>query len=165
MDIRPLRYFVTIAELGSFSAASRHLNVAQPALSRHIKALEADLATPLLVRSPQGVTMTEPGERLFHHALSILRQIDLVPGMVTKPDHPVTGRVSIGLPTSASAILSAPLLARAAERFPGVRLHLVESLSGFLLEWVQSRRVDLAILFDAEPSPTLWLKTMLVENL
>jgi LysR family transcriptional regulator, nitrogen assimilation regulatory protein len=165
MDIRPLRYFVTIAELGSFSAASRHLNVAQPALSRHIRALEADLATQLLVRSPHGVTMTEAGERLFRYGLSILRQIELVPGVVNEPDRPVTGRVSIGLPTSASAILSAPLLARTAERFPGVRLHLVESMSGFLLEWVQARRLDLAILFDAEPSPTLWLKSILVEDL
>ncbi len=165
MDIRPLRYFVTIAELGSFSAASRHLNVAQTALSRHVKALEADLATTLFVRTPRGITMTEPGERLLHYGLSILRQIELVPSVVQAPDRPVTGRVSIGLPTSASAILSAPLLARAMQHFPGVRVHLTESLSGYLEEWVQSNRLDLAILFDAELSPNLRLTNMLVEDL
>ncbi len=165
MDVRSLRYFVTIAELGSFSAAARHLNIAQPALSRHIKDLETRFATRLLVRTPRGVSMTDPGERLFRYGLSILRQIELVPAVVKEADQPVTGLVTIGLPTSASTILSRPLLTRAKQKLPGVRVHLIESLSGFLDEWVQTRRLDLAILFDAEPSPNLRLDDMLVEDL
>ncbi len=165
MDLRSLRYFVTIAELGSFSAAARHLNIAQPALSRHIKELETRFATRLLVRTPRGASLTEAGERLFRYGLSILRQMEQIPAVVKEADQPITGLVTIGLPTSASAILSRPLLISAKRRFPGVRVHLIESLSGFLDEWVQTRRLDLAVLFDAEPSPNLRLDDMLVENL
>lgn len=165
MDIRPLRYFVTIAELGSFSAAARYLNVAQPALSRHIKELETRFGTTLLVRSPRGITITAPGERLFRYGLSILRQVEQVEAVVKDMDQPVTGLVTVGLPSSVSPILSIPLLARAKQRIPGVRIHLIESLSGYLNEWVQTRRVDLAILFDAEPSPNHRLDAMLVEEL
>ncbi|HUA77204.1 MAG TPA: LysR family transcriptional regulator [Acetobacteraceae bacterium] len=165
MDVRSLRYFVTIAELGSFSAAARHLNIAQPALSRHIRELETRFATRLLLRTPRGVSMTDPGERLFRYGLSILGQIEQVAAVVKEADQPITGLVTIGLPTSASAILSRLLLTRAKQKFPGVRVHLIESLSGFLDEWVQTRRLDLAILFDAEPSPNLRLDDMLVEDL
>ncbi len=165
MDIRPLRYFVTIAELGSFSAAARYLNVAQPALSRHIKALETQFGTRLLVRSPRGIAITAPGERLFRYGLSILRQVEQVAAVVKDLDQPITGLVTVGLPSSASPILSIPLLARARQRVPGVRIHLIESLSGYLNEWVQTRRLDLAILFDAEPSPNHRLDPMLVEEL
>ncbi|MDA8048410.1 MAG: LysR family transcriptional regulator [Rhodospirillales bacterium] len=165
MDIRSLRYFVTIAELGSFSAAARYLNVAQPALSRQIKALEARFATRLLVRSPRGIAVTAPGERLFRYGLSILRQLEQVPAVIKDRDQPVTGLVTVGLPSSVSPILSLPLLARAKEKVPGVRVHLVESLSGYLNEWVQTRRLDLAILFDAEPNLNHRLDAMLVEEL
>lgn len=165
MDIRPLRYFVTIAELGSFSAAARYLNVAQPALSRHIKELESQFGTRLLARSPRGITLTAPGERLFRYGLSILRQVEQIAAVVKDIDQPITGLVTVGLPSSVSPILSIPLLARAKQRIPGVRIHLIESLSGYLDEWVQMRRVDLAVLFDAEPSPNHRLDPLLVEEL
>jgi len=165
MDIRPLRYFVTVAELGSFSAAARHLNVAQTALSRHVAALESELTTQLFVRTPRGVSMTEPGERLLHYGLNILRQLELVPNVVHGPERQVMGRVSVGLPSSVSAIFSAPLLVRATRLLPGVRVHLTESLSGYLEEWVQCNRLDVAILFNAVPSPNVLLSNMLVEDL
>lgn len=165
MDLRTLRYFVTIAELGSFSAAARHLNIAQPALSRHIRDLEVQFATRLLNRTPRGVSLTESGGRLFRHGLNVLQQIELVPAILKEANQPVTGVVTVGLPTSVSVILSRLLLVRASNRFPGVRLHLIESLSGFLDEWVQTGRIDMAVLFDAEQSTNLRLDDMLVEDL
>ena len=56
MDIRHLRYFLAIAELGSITRAAAQLNVAQPALSLHVKNMEAELGTQLLLRSKSGVT-------------------------------------------------------------------------------------------------------------
>ena len=165
MDVRLLRYFIAIAELGSFSAAARYLNVAQPALSRHIKALETRFDTRLLVRSPRGIAMTAAGERLFRYGLTILRQIEMVPAVVKDMDQPITGLVKLGLPCSVSPILSVPLLARAKRDLPQVRVHIIEALSGYLGEWVQTRRLDLAVLFDAEPSPNYRLDPLLVEEL
>jgi LysR family nitrogen assimilation transcriptional regulator len=165
MDIKALRTFVTVVELGSFSAAARRLRVAQPALSRQVKELEAGLDARLLSRSPRGVVPTEAGQRLQRFALEMLQRFERVRAVVHAHDEPIAGAVSIGLPTSTGAVLSVPLLRRAKQRFPGIRLHLIESLTGYLEEWVMAGRLDFAVLYNAEPSSKLQLTPLLVEKL
>ena len=92
MDIKTLRYFVAVAETGSFSAASRGLRVAQPALSRQVRQLEAQLGTKLLTRSPTGVATTEAGERLLRFGLGLVHQFDRVPAVVNAKGQPVSGQ-------------------------------------------------------------------------
>ena len=75
MDLRGIRYFVQIAELGSITRAAQHLRVAQPALSRHIHALEEELGVPLLVRLPRGVRLTTAGRQFLDHCQRILREL------------------------------------------------------------------------------------------
>ncbi|TVR08894.1 MAG: LysR family transcriptional regulator [Salinarimonadaceae bacterium] len=165
MDVRWLRYFVAIAEAGSFSKAARHLGVAQPALSRHVREIEEQLGTSALLRTSRGVTLTEDGELLYTSALNILRQLDSLPSIVGRRGGPVTGRVVIGLPTSANVVLALPLLFAVIERLPGVQIHIIESLSGFLREWVQTGRLDLAVLYDAETSSSLFVERLVEEEL
>ncbi len=76
MDLRQLRYFAQIVESGSLSKASRCLFVAQPALSQQIAKLEDEVGKPLLQRSTRGVTPTDNGLALYHHARFVLRQLD-----------------------------------------------------------------------------------------
>ena len=76
MDLRQLRYFAQIVESGSLSKASRCLFVAQPALSQQLAKLEDEVGKPLLQRSSRGVTPTENGLALYHHARFMLRQLD-----------------------------------------------------------------------------------------
>jgi LysR family nitrogen assimilation transcriptional regulator len=165
MDIKALRTFVTVAELGSFSAAARRLRVAQPALSRQIRELEGQLSARLLSRSPLGAVTTEAGQRLLPFALELLQQFDRVPAVVHAQDEPVAGAVSLGLPTSTGAVLSVPLLRRTRERFPRIQLRLVESMTGYLEEWVTAGRLDVAVLYNAEPSSKLRLTPLLLEEL
>ncbi len=165
MDARKLRYFVTVAELGSFSAAARRLRIAQPALSRQVKALETLLGVALLIRGARGARMTKDGEELFRHAREALGQLDMLPRLVGRRSARVSGRVVIGLPTSASAVLAKPILQATLARFPEVRLHLIESLSGFLQEWIESGRLDLSVLYDARPGPGIRLDPILIEDL
>lgn len=165
VDARKLRYFVTVAQLGSFSEAARRLHIAQPALSRHVKDLEESLGVALLVRDARGVRLTNDGEQLLVHALDVLHRLESLPRLVGTRAQTITGRVSVGLPTSASAVLSAPLLRAAFERYPFVRIHLIEWMSGYLQEWIEGGRIDLAILFDAQPTPGVTLETILVEDL
>jgi LysR family nitrogen assimilation transcriptional regulator len=165
MDTRRLHTFVAVAECGSVSEAARRLHIAQPALSRQLQALEADLKAELLNRTAKGVTLTPAGERLFPYALSLLRQLEAVPEIVADSEAKVTGRVAIGLPTTASAVLSKPLLLAARQELPNVRLHLVESLSGHLTDLVQLGKLDLSVLYDPEPSPYLNLEGILIEEL
>lgn len=76
MDLRQLKYFVQIVESGSLAKASRQLFIAQPALSQHIAKLESEVGKPLLIRTAKGVTPTENGAALHHHARFILRQLE-----------------------------------------------------------------------------------------
>ena len=165
MDARKLRYFVTVAQLGSFSEAARRLHIAQPALSRHVKAIEESLGVELLTRDARGVCPTEAGEQLLLHGRDVLERLEQLPRMVGSRSHRVAGRVVVGLPTSASAVLSVPLLRAALERYPLVRIHLMESLSGTLEEWMEAGRLDLAVLYDAQPLPGIALEPVLVEDL
>src|SRR3954466_1273513 len=76
LDIRRLRYFVAVCEMGSFSKAGEFLNVAQSALSQHVAALEEDLGIELLLRRPRGVSRTEAGDRLLAHARGVLHTLE-----------------------------------------------------------------------------------------
>jgi LysR family transcriptional regulator, nitrogen assimilation regulatory protein len=165
MDARRLRYFVAVAQLGSFSAAARRLHVAQPALSRHVKALEASLGVPLLVREPRGVKLTRDGEDFFAEGARALEMLDMLPRGIGQQNQRVAGRVVIGLPTSASAVVAVALLDAAFSRYPNVRVQLIESLSGYLREWIEAGRLDLAIVYDPPPNPGLRIDPILVEDL
>ena len=76
MELRQLRYFVAIAESGSFSRAAEKVFVAQSALSHQIAQLESELGTALFHRSRRGIDLTEAGQRFAPHAVSILRQTE-----------------------------------------------------------------------------------------
>jgi LysR family nitrogen assimilation transcriptional regulator len=165
MSTRGFRYFVAVARLGSFSAASRRLHIAQSALSRHVKALEGLVGVPLLIREPRGVRMTAEGEELLSHAVHLLDQLEALPRLVGPKSKRVAGRVTVGLPTSVSTVVSAPLLKASMARYPDVRIHLVESLSGYLQEWLEAGRLDLAVLYDPVASPAIRLDPVLVEDL
>jgi LysR family nitrogen assimilation transcriptional regulator len=155
MNLRQLETFVRVAELGSFSQAARVLGIAQPALSRQVRALETDLRETLLTRNGRGVALTEAGRRLFDHGVAMLQlaaaaRDDLAGGR----DAP-TGRVVIGLPPSLSRALTPPLIDAFARELPRAKLALVEGLSAHVAEWIATGRVDLGLLHNPQPQPEL----------
>ena len=84
LDLRRLTYFHAIVEAGSISEASRRLNVPQPALSYHLKELEADFGAPLLSRSAKGVTLTEGGKPCkFGSVDAVMFELDGAPNVDT----------------------------------------------------------------------------------
>ncbi|MER8695324.1 LysR substrate-binding domain-containing protein [Mesorhizobium opportunistum] len=147
MDLRQLRYFSKVVESGSFSKAATQLHVAQPALSQHVRHMEEELGLPLLHRGPHGVSATEAGTRLMVHAKRILAEFaeinDSVRGAAIAP----RGEVRFGLPGTVSELLAAPLIEAARERFPEVRIRIVEAMSGYILEWLKRGEVDLAMIY------------------
>ena len=165
MDIRQLRYFVAIIEQGSFSKAAATLNVAQPALSLHVRNMEADLGTPLLFRSPQGVIATEAGEILLRNARTILDQFAVAQEEIRGHEAEPSGEVRLGLPGTISQILSVPLIIVARERYPKIRLRIAEAMSGFITEWIRERRVDIAVLYIPVEDRVLTSHPVLTEEL
>ncbi len=149
MDISQLRYFVAVVDAGSLSKAATALHVSQPALSQRMAQLERDLGVRLLDRGPRGVRPTGIGQELYSDAHRLLRQFDqLARGVAER--HPVRGLVSVGLPSAAAAHLAAPLYARVLRAFPGVRLELFESMSGYIEELFSRGRMDLALRYRTE---------------
>ena len=148
MDIKQLRYFLAIVEQGSFSRAASVLNVAQPALSIHLRNMEKALDTPLLLRRPQGVLPTEAGELLALRARLILAELTRTQEEIRSLGSQPAGEVRLGLPGTISGVVSVPLITAARQKYPKIQINIAEAMSGFVSEWLMDGRVDLAILYD-----------------
>ncbi|WP_309680014.1 LysR family transcriptional regulator, partial [Polaromonas sp.] len=146
MELRQLRYFVRIVELGSMSRAAVDLDLVQSALSQQISRLESELSTRLLQRSSKGVVPTEAGLAFFREAQLTLRHAEQA--VRAAQQSRLSGTVSVGLASTTAVVLGVPLMRAMRERYPDVRLHLVESMSGHLTSMLNSRQLDLAVLFD-----------------
>lgn len=150
MELRQLKNFAVIVESGSFSKAAERLHITQPSLSQQIINLESELGTALLVRSSQGVQPTVAGQILHRHARQMIRQAEDIRSDVASAAVGLAGTVAVGLPTTIAAVLTVPLFERVGELYPGVRLQIFESMSGYVSEMLANGRLDLAVLFRAE---------------
>ncbi len=165
MDMRQLRYFVQIVESGSLAKASRQLFIAQPALSQQMARLEDEVGKSLLVRSSRGVTPTDNGEALYHHAKFMLRQLDQAVSVARQEAAAVSGRVTLGLAPTTVARLGLPLLQHLRARHPGLLLNIVEGLSGHLEHMTRVGQLDLAVLFSPAAASELTVTPLLDEEL
>ena len=165
MNLRQLEYFVQVAELGSFSKAASVLEVAQPALSRQVRALESELKQQLFARNGRGVALTEAGKRLFDHSVAVLQLVSHArEDLGASRDAPV-GRVTIGLPPSIARQLTLPLIDRFKREFPAARLAVVEGLSTHIVEWVTTGRIDVGMVYNPEAQPGVEITPVLQEAL
>jgi LysR family nitrogen assimilation transcriptional regulator len=165
MELRQLEYFVRVAESGSFTRAANFLSIAQPVLSRQVRALELEFRQVLLERNGRGVTLTEPGRRLLEHSRSVLAQVERVQSDMEEGRGQATGRLVIALPPSVSLKLAVPLVRRFRERFPGATLCILEGLSAYTLEWLAIGRADCAVVYTNATSPSIELSPVLDEQL
>jgi LysR family transcriptional regulator, regulatory protein for tcuABC len=165
MDLRQLRYFVQIVESGSLAKASRQLYIAQPALSQQLAKLEAEVGKPLLVRTSKGVTPTENGTALHHHARFMLRQLEQALSIARQEPGTVSGMVSVGLAATTVCAVGAPFLRRIREKYPGIVLNVVEGMSGHLSQMMRLGQLDLAILFSRDAVPDLPTEPLVEEEL
>lgn len=163
MDLRELGFYVRVVECGSLSSASRMLGVAQPSLSARIRGLENALGVALLHRSVTGVRPTSAGETLYQRALNLLKQADLLQSEIRAGNTDVV--VSVGLPTTVSLHLTVPLVRAVTARFPEVKLRIIESMSGYLSEWLEQGRLDLAVLYNVRSSTSFLCDELLQEDL
>lgn len=163
MELRQLRCFVRVVELGSFSQAAAAVGVVTSALSQQISKLEGELCTRLLQRLSSGVKPTDASPAFWHQAQLALRHAD--DAVLAAQGARLAGHVSVGLPPTTASVLGLPLMLAMRECYPEVRLHLVESLSGHLATMLSARQLDLAVLFKTDAARCWSVQTLLVERL
>lgn len=146
MDLKQLKYFLCLAREGNVTRAARQLNIVQPALSMQIAKLEGSVGRQLFFRSAHGMSLTPAGETLARLATSILQNVDHAKEEMARLDGRISGRVSIGMITSAAQSTLATSSAKIAAQYPEIQLLVCEGYTETLLEWVTTGQLDIAIV-------------------
>ncbi|GAB3207723.1 LysR family transcriptional regulator [Marinactinospora thermotolerans] len=146
MQFQQLAYFVAVAKTRHFTRAAEVSRVAQPSLSKQIRALEEELGAPLFVRARGNITLTPAGEVLLPLAQRILTDMETARREVQELAGMRRGRVRLGATPSLCAGLLAPALASFHSRFPGIELHVEESGSRDLIRALGRGELDLALI-------------------
>jgi len=165
MDLRQLRTFREIAEAGSLSRAADRLRIAQPALSRQVRLLEAEAGLPLFTRHGRGMALTEAGRELLARVAGPMRQLERAVAEIRDLSGAVAGQVALGMMPTVAAVLAGPLARRVAERHPEVSLRVVEGYTGHLVEWVQRGATDATLLYGPATGFHLPTQDLFVEGL
>lgn len=165
MQMRQLRYFVTVADLGSFTRAAARCLVAQPSLSQQIIKLERELGQPLLERLGRTVRLTPAGQDLYDHAVPLLAALDALEERVKTAADPGLGTVRVGaIPTVAPYWLPA-LLHRFGKKFPRATVALQENLTALTVRSCLEGDLDVGIIASAVDDELLDAEPLFTEEL
>lgn len=165
MELRDLHSLIAIAETGSLSAASRKLHLTQPALSASLQRLEAEVGVRLVTRHSRGAILTEEGQYVLQKAHDVLHEVGQISSVIDNLAQAPAGDVRLGLPTTVAGGLIPELVPVLQVRYPQIKLHIVEAMSGVLREQLQLGRLDLAVLFDISPMAGLRSTPLLKEEI
>jgi LysR family nitrogen assimilation transcriptional regulator len=165
MDIKKLKAFAMVAEFGSFSRAAAVLGVVQPMLSRQVRALEEELGVQLVHRNGRGIVLTEAGSLLNEYAKGILatlaRAESEVGALRGQPARQRGDRHAAvdGIRADRAADPALP------QRAPSINMRVIEGYSGYLLEWLLTGKIDVAVLYNAPRTKSLLSEPLLDEEL
>lgn len=148
MRLRQLEAFIAACELGSISRAAEKLFIAQPALGLQIRGLEDDMGVQLLERTARGVTTTPAGKDVLDWAREMIRSRSELKNRLRLISAGISSHVRLGLSPSLAVAFAVPILQRAREQFPNLRLDLTEALGQFLADQIQKSQVDMALVFE-----------------
>lgn len=165
MNLQKLRSFVTIVELKSLTAAAEQLGIAQPALSRQVKALEDQLNVRLLVRHGRGVTPTHEGVQLANRAMLILEQIDALADGMSGDIRELSGSLTLALPPSVADVMAMHLIERTMQTFPKVNLRITSGFSGHVQDWLFRGKVDLGVVYEGVQPHSVKARPIIMEQL
>ncbi|HTI67521.1 MAG TPA: LysR family transcriptional regulator [Caulobacteraceae bacterium] len=147
MDLRQLRYFVTVADERHFTRAAARLGISQPPLTQQIQALELEMGLKLFVRSTRRVELTEPGRVFATEARAILARLPQAVALAQRTERGLAGKVRVGFTESASfnpLVIDSLRAFRAA--FPEIELEIEENVSTRMAAALEAGELDAAFL-------------------
>ena len=145
MELRQLRYFVAIAEEGSFLRAAVRLHVSQPPLSTQIKSLESELGVRLLERSNRGVTLTAAGAVFLGESQAMIARLEHAKMSAQRAGRGDVGVISIGFVSIADYGILPPALKSFRARYPLAEVRLHELTTDAQIRDIRAARLDLGI--------------------
>ena len=146
MELRTLRYFVTVAEELNITRAAGFLNISQPPLSQQLKNLEEELDTVLFIRGKRRLELTEAGKMLYQRAKDILSLSEKTEAEIRSLKAGMTGTVSIGLVEGMAPDIAAEWFSGFLKEHPQVRFRILDGNSDDLIEKMRGGLIGLAVI-------------------
>ncbi len=165
MDLKQMRYFLALAEERNFTRAAERLHMAQPPLTRQIRALEEDLGAELFVRSAKGVTLTEAGEALLAEVPNLLSLAERARERALKASHGQSGQLDIGIFGSGVLDVIPRILARFHAARPEVKIVLHNLTKTEQIAALRERRISVGFNRLIPPEDDLKVETVLRESM
>ncbi|AKR10008.1 LysR family transcriptional regulator [Bacillus cereus] len=148
MEIRVLRYFISVANEESISAAAKQLHLSQPTLSRQLKDLETELDTALFIRGNRKISLTEQGKYLLKQAKEIVALADKTEANLKDSKEIISGEVYIGGGETEAMHLIAKTLKELRTDYPGIRFHLYSGNADDIKSKLDSGLLDFGIVIE-----------------
>ena len=165
MDLRQMRYFLALAEERNFGRAAERLHMAQPPLTRQIRALEEELDTLLFVRTPKGVELTPAGETLLDEVPNLLQLAQRARERTRLAGQGRIGRLDVGIFGSGVLDVIPRMLARFHAERPDIKITLHNLTKAEQLEALRERRITVGFNRLVPPEDDLVIETVLRERL
>lgn len=162
-DLPDLRAFVSVAKLGSFSAAAQELHLSQPALSRRIEKLESALGVRLFHRTTRKVDMTTVGREFSHRAGDLLNSLEQSLMGIRDVAAQVSGEVTVACIPSAIRYFLPPILSAFHARYPRILLRIIDQGANEVLTTILRNEADFGINYIGAQEPELLFEPILKE--
>lgn len=147
--------FCRVVETGGFARAGALVGLSQPAVTRQVASLEADLGTPLLDRSSRQFRLTAAGEMVYNRARRIAQSVGELKEAVADLTHPERGRIAIGAVTTVGIGLLPPILTQFSQKYPGVRLQVKAGRTQETLSRLLEGEIEMAVVPTPVTHPRL----------
>lgn len=145
MELRVLRYFLTVAQYQNMTKAAHELLVSQPTLSKQLSDLETELGAQLFIRGHRQITLTQEGEYLQARAREIVQLVDQTAANI-QADQVITGRLSIGAGESVGMKRIMKVVSEIIQAYPDVKIHLVSGNADEMETALKHGTIDFAVL-------------------
>jgi DNA-binding transcriptional LysR family regulator len=154
-DLTDLRLMVSVAEANSVTGGAQASHLSVPAASTRIKNLEESIGAKLMVRTPQGVTLTPPGQAFVHHARLVLGQLERLRGDLQEYAKGIKGHLRVWASATAMGEFLPPVLQTYLRQHPDVNIDLRERLSHDIVRSVGEGKIDVGIVSGYERTEAL----------
>lgn len=165
MDLRQMRYFLALAEERNFTRAAERLHMAQPPLTRQIRALEEELGATLFLRTPKGVELTEAGLTLMDEVPNLLSLAQRAKERTVAASQGLSGRLDVGIFGSGVLDVIPRILARFHAERPEVKIVLHNLTKTEQIDALRERRISVGFNRLIPPEDDLRVETILRESM